>query len=47
MSRALLIEPDNANMRYNFACTLASQLNDPDGAIEILGRCSSASRSGC
>jgi adenylate cyclase len=37
MSRALLIEPDNANMRYNFACTLASQLNDRDGAIEILG----------
>jgi len=37
MNRALLIEPDNANMRYNFACALASQLNDPDGAIDLLG----------
>ncbi len=37
MSRALLIDPDNMNMRYNFACTLATQLNDPDGAIAILG----------
>jgi adenylate cyclase len=37
MSRALLIEPDNANMRYNFACALASQLNDKDAAIELLG----------
>jgi adenylate cyclase len=37
MSRALLIEPDNANMRYNFACTLACQLHDRDGAIELLG----------
>jgi adenylate cyclase len=37
MSRALLIEPDNANMRYNFACALASQLRDRDAAIELLG----------
>jgi adenylate cyclase len=37
MSRALLIEPDNANMRYNFACALASQLRDTDTAIELLG----------
>jgi adenylate cyclase len=37
MSRALLIDPDNMNMRYNFACTLATQLQDPDGAIGILG----------
>ncbi len=37
MSRALLIEPDNANMRYNFACALASQLRDKDAAIELLG----------
>lgn len=36
MSRALLIEPDNANMRYNFACALACQLRDPDTAIELL-----------
>jgi adenylate cyclase len=37
MSRALLIDPDNMNMRYNFACTLATQLNDADGAIATLG----------
>jgi adenylate cyclase len=36
MSRALLIEPDNANMRYNFACALACQLRDADAAIELL-----------
>jgi adenylate cyclase len=36
MSRALLIDPDNTNMRYNFACTLACLLNDKDGAIELL-----------
>jgi adenylate cyclase len=37
MNRALLIEPDNANMRYNFACALATQLDDLDGAINLLG----------
>lgn len=36
MSRALLIDPDNTNMRYNFACALTTQLDDPDGAIEVL-----------
>jgi len=36
MSRALLIDPDNANMRYNFACTLATSLKDIDGAVELL-----------
>jgi adenylate cyclase len=36
MSRALLIDPDNTNMRYNFACTLATFLKDVDGAIELL-----------
>ena len=33
--RALLIDPDNLTMRYNFACGLA-RLNDADGAIELL-----------
>jgi adenylate cyclase len=37
MRRALLIEPDNTNMRYNFACTLIMQLKDADGALELLG----------
>jgi adenylate cyclase len=36
MSRALLIDPDNTNMRYNFGCALTTQLKDPDGAIEML-----------
>jgi adenylate cyclase len=36
MSRALLIDPDNMNMRYNFACSLAAQLQDPDGALALL-----------
>ena len=37
MSRALLIDPDNTNMRYNFACALTTHLKDVDGAIELLG----------
>jgi adenylate cyclase len=37
MDRAVLIDPDNMLMRYNFACTLASLLSDPDGALAMLG----------
>jgi len=36
MARALLIDPDNLNMRYNFACALAVHLKDKDAAIEML-----------
>ncbi|MGH6985447.1 MAG: TIR domain-containing protein [Caulobacteraceae bacterium] len=36
IERALLIDPDNMNMRYNFACALASNLGDPAGALELL-----------
>jgi adenylate cyclase len=36
MNRGLLIDPDNTNMRYNFACDLAAFLNDSDGAIALL-----------
>jgi adenylate cyclase len=36
MSRALLIDPDNVNMRYNFACTLATYLKAGDAALEML-----------
>ena len=35
IARALLIDPENLNMRYNFACVLSS-LNDVDGAIKML-----------
>jgi adenylate cyclase len=37
MNRALLLDPDNLNMRYNLACSMAAQLKDADGAIELLG----------
>ena len=39
MNRALLIDPDNMNARYNFACSLATYSKDPDidGALELLG----------
>jgi adenylate cyclase len=36
MNRAILIDPENLDMRYNFACTLAMYLKDYDGAIELL-----------
>jgi adenylate cyclase len=34
--RALLLDPDNLNMRYNLACTLIRQLGDANEAIETL-----------
>jgi adenylate cyclase len=36
IDRALLIDPDNLNMRYNFACVLAGHLGDSDAAIKML-----------
>jgi adenylate cyclase len=36
MERALLIDPDNLNMRYNFACALARDFGDRDAAIRML-----------
>ena len=36
IERALVIDPDNLNMRYNFACVLANELHDADGALELL-----------
>jgi adenylate cyclase len=38
IERALLIDPDNLNMRYNFACVLAGYCHDVDGALELLER---------
>ncbi|HEY2482731.1 MAG TPA: tetratricopeptide repeat protein, partial [Caulobacteraceae bacterium] len=35
--RALLIDPDNQAMRYNFACALGVHLKDIDGALDLLG----------
>jgi adenylate cyclase len=37
IDRALLIDPDNLTMRYNFACTLATHLKDASAALEMLG----------
>jgi len=37
MRRALLIDPENLLIRYNFACTLAASLGDPDAALDMLG----------
>jgi adenylate cyclase len=36
IERAILIDPDNNNMRYNFACVLATHLGDREAAIEML-----------
>jgi adenylate cyclase len=35
--RAILLDPDNANLRYNFACSLITDLHDFDAALELLG----------
>ena len=37
MNRALLIDPDNFNMRYNFVCALSMHLKDREAALEMLG----------
>ncbi len=36
IERALLVDPDNLNMRYNFACVLAGYLGDRDEALKML-----------
>jgi adenylate cyclase len=36
MSRALLIDPENWGMRYNFACVYMIHLNDPEAALDAL-----------
>ena len=37
INRALLIDPDNMHMRYNFACGLASDRKGREAALELLG----------
>jgi len=37
MNRALLIDPENMNARYNFACAMATHLKAPDAALKLLG----------
>jgi adenylate cyclase len=36
VQRALLLDPDNLNMRYNIACTLVVDFDDKEEAIETL-----------
>ena len=36
MERALLLDPDNVNMRYNFGCMLIADLRDIDAALDML-----------
>ncbi len=38
IDRAMLIDPDNLTMRYNFACVLATHLADGEGALKLLDR---------
>jgi adenylate cyclase len=36
MNRALLIDPDNMDMRYNFACSLNEYLHDKAATLDML-----------
>jgi adenylate cyclase len=36
MQRALVLDPDNLNMRYNLACTMVRQLGDVDETLNTL-----------
>ena len=36
MERAMVVDPDNINMPYNFACVLAAWIGDIEGALDML-----------
>jgi adenylate cyclase len=36
IQRAMVVDPDNINMPYNYACVLASWIGDIDGALDML-----------
>ena len=36
IDRAMLLDPDNDNMRYNFACVLATRMEDFTAALSLL-----------
>jgi adenylate cyclase len=38
MERAMLVDPDNSSMRYNFACALAAFIGDKKGSLRHLER---------
>jgi adenylate cyclase len=35
--RALLLDPDNLNLRYNIACALVVELHEFEAALDLLG----------
>jgi adenylate cyclase len=37
IKRALLIDPDNLNMRYNFVCGMSAHLKDKEASLDLLG----------
>ena len=36
LQRAMMVDPDNINMPYNFACMLANWVGDIEGALDML-----------
>ena len=36
MQRAMMVDPENINLPYNFACVLATWVGDVDGALDML-----------
>jgi adenylate cyclase len=36
IGRAMLLDPDNDNMRYNFACVLCCYMQDHEAALSLL-----------
>jgi adenylate cyclase len=36
VQRGLLLDPDNLSMRYNLACAMVMELDDPEGALDAL-----------
>jgi adenylate cyclase len=36
IQRAMVVDPDNINMPYNFACMLATWVGDIEGALDML-----------
>lgn len=45
IERAMLLDPDNDNMRYNFACILACYMEDREAALALLATTLMRSRS--
>ena len=40
----MLLDPDNNNMRFNFACVLACYMDDKQAAVALLSTCLMRSR---